>query len=299
MADLLQVLKGTSVRPRVTFYSSGVASDLDSGVPTVMVVRPDGTTHSTPTATKVAATTGVYEITLAPQAECTLLTVTWAGPIGGVTQTLTTYVEVLGNHLFIIPQLRALKIAGSPRFASTTDWPDAQLMDARAAVLEEFQQILGFPPVPRFQRVIVDGTGGWTIFPTGGVLKSPRLLSISINGTAQMIGNYQFTPASELESVLSYGYGAAITAGRRNVIIELVHGWERIMGDGSNVAMLKAAADLDPSGFSNGTTVTTPDGVSYTYEPSETGRGGFVRHTGIRAVDRWLNRWAEPVPAIA
>jgi len=30
--------------------------------------------------------------------------------------------------------------------------------------------------------------------------------------------------------------------------------------------------------------------VTLTYEPSETGRGGFQRFTGIRDVDRWLNR---------
>jgi hypothetical protein len=45
--------------------------------------------------------------------------------------------------------------------------------------------------------------------------------------------------------------------------------------------------------FSSGTTVTTPDGVSVTYEPSEMGRSGYVRHTGIRSVDRYLNRWSD------
>jgi hypothetical protein len=57
--------------------------------------------------------------------------------------------------------------------------------------------------------------------------------------------------------------------------------------------MLYAAAELNPSVFSSGTTVTTPDGVSVTYEPSEMGRSGYVRHTGIRSVDRYLNRWSD------
>lgn len=302
MADLLQILKGTGVRPRVTFYSNGVAADLDSGVPTVTITKPDATTIASGTVTKVASTTGIYEFSLAPQAECMFLTVTWTGAVGGVSQTLTTYVEVLGNHLFTIPQLRALKVAGSAPFASnaTPLFTDAQLMDARTAVLEEFQQILGFPPVPRYHRVTVDGAATWAIFVTGGVLKSPRLISVSVGGVAQPIANYQFNDASELESVLAYGYGTPFTAGRRNVVVEFVSGWPRVMGDGSNVAMLRAAMLLQPGFASTATQVTTPDGVSYTYDPAgQVTRAGHTRHFGVPVIDSWLNRHAEIVPAVA
>jgi len=37
------------------------------------------------------------------------------------------------------------------------------------------------------------------------------------------------------------------------------------------------------------TTVSTPDGAVYTYEPSEMGRGNFQRYTGVRDLDRWLH----------
>jgi hypothetical protein len=60
-----------------------------------------------------------------------------------------------------------------------------------------------------------------------------------------------------------------------------------------------AAAELIPSLYSSAQTVTTADGETISYEPSETGRNGFQRFTGIRAVDRWLNLHRQPVPSNA
>jgi hypothetical protein len=160
MSDILQILRGTGAKPRVTFYANGAATDLDSGVPTVTVTTPVGAT-SNPTASKVAATTGIYEFTLSAQAEVSMLTVTWVGPVGGVTETLTTFVEVIGQHLFTLSQMRALRVAGGTPFALTATplFSDQQIMDARAATLDEFTRILGFSPVPRFMRETHDGDG--------------------------------------------------------------------------------------------------------------------------------------------
>ena len=166
MASSLQVLKGTSVTVTETFQVDGVAADLDaSAVPTVVAKFPDGTSL-TPAPTASGAwsgrTTGQYRIVLDGQAEVTYLDpITWTGAIGGKAQTLSSRVEWVGAVLFGISELRALKVAGSQPFAlaATPLFSEQQIMDARAATLDEFKQILRFSPVPRFARSVMDGDG--------------------------------------------------------------------------------------------------------------------------------------------
>jgi hypothetical protein len=296
MADI-QVKRKTSVTVTETFYLDGAPSDLDSGVPAVVATFPDGTALSpAPVATKPGGTTGQYRIVLASQPEVTWLDLAWTGTIGGQPQTLGGRVEWLGEHLFTIPALRALKILNARPFESATTWPDSQLHDARAAVTDEITRILGFSPVPRFAREVLDGGSSQMVL---GNLKASRLLSVTVNGAVQSLSGYTVRPTGILEATSAYTWGPATTYGRSNVTVEYVHGWDRVQGNGAHMAMMMAAADLDPSGYSSATTVSTPDGGSYTYEPSETGRGGFVRHTGIRVVDRWLNRWSAAGVAVA
>ena len=300
MADL-QILRGTGARPRITFYANGLASDLDSGVPTVTITRPDGTTIASGTVTKVAATTGIYEFTLAPLAQVTVLTVTWAGPIGGVTETLTTTIEVVGGLLFTVNQFRAMRVAGGAPFAAgaVPGVTDTQIMDTRdqrAGRDDPDPRLLPRPPVrPRNAR---------QLRRLGGPPRRPRRRSPPPTAVGDRVGGR--AGPSRVQPRLrrrprirqsGYLLGSSITHGRRNVVVEYVHGTARPPGNGTQIAMLWAAAQLNPSGFSSATTVSLPTGESYTYEPSETGRGGFVRHTGIREVDRWLNRWSRPVAA--
>jgi len=292
MADLLQILKGTSGTVTETFEIDGAPINVDAGLPTLAISRPDATAY-TPLPTVLdtwagppARTTGQYRCVLPRQLECTWLDYELTGTIGGQPQTLGGRVEWLGATLFNISAMRALKVAGSKPFESTTTWPDAKLHEARAATL-----ILAFSPVPRFARETVDGDGLWSVVLPH--LKCHDLLSVTVNGVAQSVGSYTLRRSGILEATSGYVASGTFTAGRQNVVVEYVHGEPRVMGNGGHMAMMFAAADLDPSGFSNGATVTTPDGVSYTYEPSETGRGGVERPTGIRIVDRWLRRWGQ------
>jgi hypothetical protein len=296
MADLLQFKIGTSATVMQTFTVDGLPADLDSGVPTVTITRPDGTTIASGTVSGAwagppARSTGQYRFVLAGQPECTLLSVTWAGTIGGQPQTLHDTIEIVGADLFGLAAFRGLKVANGYPFAAGAPlaYSDSQIRDARTEILSEMTGILGFPPIPRYARETHDADSG------GGIVlhehKPLRLLSVTVAGTAQTIGGYYLHPAGILRPIAGYVAGPAIPYGVGNVTVEYVHGWPRIEGNGSHVAMLWAAAQLNPSGFSSASTVSMPDGSTYTYEPSETGRGGYVRHTGIRDVDRWLNRW--------
>jgi hypothetical protein len=289
MAELLQVVKGTSATVTVTFELNGVGQNLDSGLPVVTLTRPDGTAGpASGTVTSLGA--GAYSFVVAAQPEVIWLDYAAVGTIGGQPQTLTGRIEWVGDALFNVSAFRALRVAGGTPFSLTATplYSDRQIMDTRTAVLAEMQTILGFPPVTRFARETLDGNGSPTLVLAGQ--EATRILSVTVNGTAQTATNYQVGVGNTIEAVTGYGYGTPFTSGRRNVVVEYAHGWDRPDGNTSRMAMLWAAAELNPSGFSSASTVSMPDGSTYTYEPSETGRGGFQRFTGIRDLDRWLNR---------
>jgi hypothetical protein len=299
VADLLQFLVSTPVTPRAKFYSGGVPTDLDGpagGACTVTLTKPDGTPGPA-SGTVTHVSTGIYSFVLDGPADPTVYDIAWSGLIGSRPVVQTTQAEALGELLFTLPALRAFKIGGDAKFASDTTWPDEQLMDARTVVLGELTKILGFSPVPRFRRKILNGDGSTCLnLPD---LFAHRVLSVTVNGAVQTATDYQINGAAQIEAISGYSYGTPFTRGRRNVAIEYVHGWQQIEGKGRGAAMVMAAAELDPSGFSNAVSVTTPDGMSYSYEPSETGRGGYQRHTGIRDLDRWLNRHSQIGLAVA
>jgi hypothetical protein len=304
MADLLQILKGTGARPRVTFYANGLPSDLDAGVPTVVATRPDGTVDGgavSGVAHVGAVGSGTYEFTLAVQPDPTLLTVTWAGNIGGVGQTLTTFIEVLGGLLFTLPELRALKVGGDQPFSLTATPPftDAQLMEARAATLDEFESFLGFSPVPRHAREVHslgyhDQLILERLFPT-------RLLSVTVAGAAQPTSGYFIDRGGRVLPVSGYTLGPWGSYGYGVVAVEYQHGWNRVKGDGSVVAMLRAAMRLQPGISSTARSVTTPDGVTYDLGDmaGQVTSAGTTRRFGIPAIDSWLLEHRQASAAVA
>jgi hypothetical protein len=303
VADLVQVLVDTSVTITQTFYYDGSPQDSES-LPTLQVTYPSGTALSpTPEVSNSwtgppARTTGQYRFVLNAQPEVTYLDYELSGTIGGKVQRLKGRVEWLGAQLFTLSELRGLKVAGGTPFASSTTWPNDRLQEARTATLDEFTQILGFSPVPRFHRRVLNGDGSTSLILPD--LFATTVLSVTVNGVAQTASGYQISDAAVLEAISNYGYGAGFTVGRRNVVVEYVAGWDRPKGDGSNVAMLRAAMRLDPGVSSTATTVSTADGMSYTFDPAgQVTRGGRVREFGVPAIDSWLARHSQAGLAVA
>jgi hypothetical protein len=303
MGDLVQFLVKTPVTPRVSFYSGGVLTDLDGpagGTCTVTLTKPDGTAGPVSGAV-THVSTGIYSFVLdggAPGVAPNPIVydITWAGEIGGKVVEQDTQAEALGELLFTVPAMRAMKVANGTPFAlnAVPFYEDVQIRDAHTAVLTEMTRILKLSPVPRFARETHDG---------GTIVKVRRhwprdLLSVTVKGVSQSVGGYYLHPSGMLQPVTGFQPTAWIPSGLGSVVVEYVHGLAPAdLGLGSHVAMVWAAQNLNPSGFSSASTISMPDGSTYTYEPSETGRGGFRRHTGIRELDRWLNRWAESMVA--
>jgi len=302
VGDLLQVLVDTSTTITETFSVDGAPIDVDSGTPTVTATYPSGTALTpapTVSGSWTGRTTGQYRFVLDAQPEVTWLDYEMTGVIGGKTQKLKGRVEWIGASLFTVSDLRGFRVGNDYPFATTATplFTNEQIMQVRTAALDEVETILGFSPVPRYRRRVFNGDGSTCLILPD--LMAHKLLAVTVNGTAQALSGYDLTDASVLEAVSSYSYGTAFTFGRRNVVVEYAAGWERVRGLGRDVALVLAASELLPDGLSNAVSVTPPDGISYSYEPSETGRGGYQRHTGIRKLDRWLNRHSQQGLAVA
>jgi hypothetical protein len=283
VADI-QIKRKTSVTITETFMVDGVPLNLDSGVPVVVATAPDSTT------TTLAAsgawdgrTTGQYRVVLAGQSEVTWRDLAWTGTIGGQPQTLESRVEWLGALLFPLDDLRRYQMPGSAStpFEDPVKYPDAELHKARAATLARFTKALNVSLVPRFAREVISvGYGGAVLLEH---LPVTKVLSVTAGGVAQVAANFYVAPGGRLLPVSNYLASPWVAYGYGSVAVEYEHGWPGVDDDGRDAALKYAASRLNPSAFTSGTSYTTPDGVSVTYEP------GAKWATGIREVDRWLN----------
>ena len=288
-----QILRGTSITVTETFQVDGVPADLDSGVPTVAAKYPDGSAL-TPAPVASGAwtgrTTGQYRIVLDGQAEVTILDpITWTGTIGGKTQVLYSRVEWVGAHLFALAEAKTFD-GGAIVAATNAPVPtDQQIMDTRARITDDFAEILGFQPVPRFARETLDGNG----YTALGLrhLKAHRLISVTVNGAPQSGGDYQISIGNEVEAVSDYGYGTAFTRGRRNVVVEYVHGDERVDPATARAALIVAKSQLIRSDVTDrATSLAGPEGGTTFLSTAGRESGGQVQWYGLPHTDSVLNR---------
>jgi hypothetical protein len=141
-----RVLRNTAATITVTFYNGSSPAEADGAV-TVTAIKADGTTLFTTSATNDPAV-GVYSVVIPPQAVLTILTLTWAGTFTGTPITIESTVEIVGGFYFSIAELRAYDKA----LENTTKYPTAALVEARAYVEAEFEDICDRAFVPRFYR---------------------------------------------------------------------------------------------------------------------------------------------------
>lgn len=286
----VHVLRGTSVTPTETFSVNGVPADLDTGVPTVTATYPNGTTL-TPAPVASGAwtgrTTGQYRIVLDAQAECAILDLVWVGVIGGKTQTLRSRVEWVGDLLFTVAEARAFRVGGSTPLASTAD---ADLLEARATVTDEFQTICGQAFVPRYARQILAGSGTDTLIL--GNLRIQRIISASVGGVALDAGALAALTVPSVTGLLTRTTGSTWTWGAANVVVEYVHGFDQVPGDIKLAALRRVAMLLNPSAL--GSTIssyTDAAGGTYSFDPAGRRVGaGDTQWFGVPAIDSVLNR---------
>jgi hypothetical protein len=283
----IQVLRGTSVTVTETFRVDGTPNDLDSGVPTVVAKFPDGTAL-TPAPVASGAwtgrTTGQYRIVLHAQPEVTYLDpITWVGTIGGEQQTLYSRVEWVGEHLFNIADLRAVKVGDGLPFTSTA-YSDSVVMARRVEVTDDFEARTGWSFVPRYTRERL--TGDLTSTLILRAFRTPTLLSVTVDGTLQTLSGFDLTD----NGILTWSTATFPSTRPNNVIVEYVRGLTVPSAAISSAALARAAMLLMPSVSSTVSGWTTPDGTSYSYDQAgQTFGGGGRRHYGVPGIDSVLN----------
>ena len=277
-----QILQGTTATLEARFYADGALADDDPV--TITLTKADGTAILTGSAT-TKPSTGVYQKIIAALDTPNLLTATWTG----ATQQATTYAEVVGAHLFTIAALRDVKVAGAKPFQNTTDFPTTLLLERRAEVTDDFEARTGWSFIPRFARQTLDGDGRCELILDH--LKATRLLSVTVNGVVQPLGNFTLDRSGVLRATSNFLPSGFFQCGVGNVVVEYVHGWDRPPATVSSAGLARTAMLLLPSqAGSTVSTWTTPDGTTYQRDlAGQSIQGGGIRHYGVPGIDAVLN----------
>lgn len=263
-----RVLRSTQATLEVTFYSGLTATDADAAV-TVDVVRADGTSIVTGGATtKPGGTTGLYQYTLAPQANLDALTLTWTGTFGSIVQKATTRAEIVGGYYVSLHDLQAE--------SGLATKSAAVLLEARQWFEEKAEKWCGVAFVPRFALDALDGSG--TAFLRVNNPRPRTVLACSVDGVAQS----GFATWDLYESGDVIRDAGLFAWGRRNVSLSYEHGYSEPDADLREAALVAIRArvigDSSGGGIPAGVTQLTTDAGVY-----EFGRRSFP--TGLPEVD--------------
>jgi hypothetical protein len=261
-----ELLRSTQGQPQVTFYSGSTATDPDGTTATVTVTRGDGTALATNAAT-VRDGVGVYHYVLAPQANLDYLSLDWTGTFGGVSQTIRTYVEIVGEFFVPLADIRALE-----GLSNTTTFPDQTLKEARYWFMELAQSVCGVSFVPRYARDVMDGDGSKIAFLSH---RRPRkLLSASVGGTTVSdLTKWHLYPRGRLVR----DDGTSFPSGFGNVVVTYEHGydapdWElrqaallairwKVLGDRSAIPPNASNMTTEDAGYAQNLQPSLPTGI--------------------------------------
>lgn len=212
-----------------TFYVDETATDSSVAV-TYAVVDANGTTVASGTATSAGASTGRYTFTLAAQATLQRGSIAWVATIGGSATTETDYFEIVGAFFFTLKQGRD----SDASLVDTTKYPTSDITAKRLEVEVECETICDRAFVPRYERVVLDGTGTSTILlrPTDptrsvsdlrtirSVTMAPQVDETFVAFTAAQLAAVTWTPDGSLRCT----DGNVFTEGLRNVVVEYEYG---------------------------------------------------------------------------
>jgi hypothetical protein len=293
--SLIRVLRTAAATLTRSFYVDETATDCTGSV-TVAVTRLDGTAVASGTASH--AGTGTYAYVLPGQAQLDALQVAWTGTLAGSPVTVTDDVEIVGGFFFGLAEARASDSALTDPVKFTT----AGLAAARLYVEQECEAICFRAFVPRFRRVLLDGTGRDTLITPDvdlRVLRSASLSYITGGDKTALTGADLTRVVAAADGLLVRPSGLPWPYGRQTVLVEYEYGLDqppeevRQAGLKRLRTVLLARNSSIPDRVSS---YTTSDGVSSnTYRLTQPGR----RSTGIPDIDAVYQRYAAPPTGFA
>jgi len=169
------ILRNTQATLTQKFYSGESLTNATGSVLVTIVGDCGGTIVAAGTATN--AGTGIYTYDVAPQTDLDLLTATWTGTFGGVSQSLGSRVEVQGAYHVSIADIRAITT-----LANTSTYPTARLVEVRRWWERISEAYCGVAFVPRWGHVTFDGDDtNWAMLAD---LRPRTVTSATVGGTA-------------------------------------------------------------------------------------------------------------------
>jgi hypothetical protein len=291
------VLRTATATLERTFYLDEEPADSSTTV-TVSVADPSGTVVASGDATSAGAGTGRYTFVLPGQAQLGVLTATWSATIAGAAVQADDVVEVVGGFYFTLAAARA----SDASLADTSRYPTARLAAVRHEVEVECEAITQRAWVPRYRRVVLDGTStADLVLPDGGdewragirlrgvrtiraASVAPRTGETAVALTADELAALAVTR----DGTLRRTNGRSWTEGVGNVVIEYEYGSDAPPADLRSAALIRFRwlATKPHSGIPDRATSFTPTegGV---YELSTAG----AARTGIPDVDAAYARY--------
>lgn len=292
MTTLTRIAKSTAGTLSHTFTVDETPVDSSTTV-TYAVVDAAGDSVTSGNATQTG--TGTYSFVLAAQSALKALTVTWTGTVAGSSTTATTYAEIAGGFLFTLQQGRE----SDSVLADTATYPVADLIAARLEVEAECETICDRAFVPRYLRMVLDGSGTGEILlvhpdPVRSIGDVRLVRSVSMADSPD--GTFTDFTADQLADLTATRDGRLIrtggdvfTEGRANVVVELEYGLDRPPPDLVRAAFtrFRSTLNINKSGV--------PDRASsFTVTSEGTYRldmpGPFK--TGVPAVDAAYGRYS-------
>ena len=284
----LRVLRTAKSTLSQTFYLDGVATDA-TGAVAVAITRLDGTAVESGNASGPDAN-HAYSYQFQGRDVVDLLTVTWSATISGYAIVLTDSIEIVGGFFFSTTEGRAV----DPALASTSKFPDSDLVTYRAQTEAECERICGQAFVPRFLRFSINGTGATALMSPVAMIRSIR--SVQISGTTMSPSDTALVGFSDAGMIyLTKGWIPGVPYGLKNITIELEHGWDAPPID------IVRAAKLRFKSMALQSRSPLPDRAERVVQVDERGsavsyRSPTVESVGIPEVDATYGRYPSPRP---
>lgn len=281
-----RVLKTAASTLEHTFYVDEDGTDSSTTV-TAAITDANGTSVATGNATSAGA--GRYTFALAGQPQPALLTATWSATIAGAAVVETDTVEIVGGFFFSLAEGRG----SDSSLADTGKYPTSKLITARLEVEQECEEICDRAFVPRYRRVVLDGTGTSELLLAGdNDIRSVRAVSIAprvgeafVPLTSGELAKLTVTP----DRVLLRTDGNVFTEERSNVIVEYEYGLTTPPEDLKRASMVrfKSRLNIDRTNVpARALSYTTGDGTTYRMSIPDAHR------TGLPDVDAVYARWS-------
>ncbi|AYF31103.1 hypothetical protein CSH63_27420 [Micromonospora tulbaghiae] len=300
MGALTRVARTAAATLSHTFAGPGEDPVTITGQVTVTGTDPDGDLVFTGTAAPGAG--GGYEFAMPAQAQLGPIDVTWSGAVGSTALVERDVVEIVGGFLFTLAQAR-----GSDKtLQDTAKYPTADLLRVRTEVEQECEWICDQAWVPRYRRVVLDGTGtADLVLPTGGDLwragtlmrgvRAVRAASVAARpgqAPVPLTGAQLAGLVVRADGTLRRADDAVWTAGDGNVVVEYEYGADAAPADLVRAALtrLRDRINFDKRGV--------PDrAVSFTIPEQGTYRLSLpdAYRTGLPEVDAAYGRYSRRV----